>query len=131
MGPDARDEAYRDTHHEGDDGRGNHEAERDGKPLLNLLGHGLTDRERRAEVPVQRGVEPVPVLDEERIVEMELSRDVLDLGLSGADGTCQRDRRVAGTSAKRKKAANETVSSTVTRASSRRGTYLPTPPPRG
>ena len=72
LGPDARDEAHGDAHDEGHDGRGHHEAEGDREPLLNLLGHRLTGRDGGAEVAVQRVVEPVPVLDEQGIVEMEL-----------------------------------------------------------
>ena len=38
---------------------------------------------------------PVPVLDEEAVVEMELLRDVSDLGRRGTDAAGQRDGRVA------------------------------------
>jgi hypothetical protein len=60
-----------------------------------LLAHRLAGGERRPKVPMDRSGEPVPVLDEQRIVEMQLGADPGDLGRRGAQAARQSDRRVA------------------------------------
>ena len=71
---------------------------------------------------MEGGGEPVPVLHQQRIVEVELVADMGDSRRRGVEPPGQGDRRVARESTNRKKTAKETIRSTGIMLTRRRRT---------